>query len=185
VNHRDDRYGGPLENRARIVFDIVAGIRAQCRPDFIVGVRLSPERFGMRLAEIRTVAQWLMGDGRVDLLDLSLWDVHKEPIEEEFRGRHLLEYFTDLDRGSIRLAATGKVLSGRDAAWCLETGADIAVVGRGAILHHDFPRRVAADPGFEAVRPPVTPDYLRGEGLGPAFIQYMGNWKGFVAAETA
>lgn len=119
-------------------------------------MRLSPERFGLRLAEVLDVAQRLLDDGRIDLLDLSLWDVCKEPLEEEYRGRRLLEYFTDLERGGVRLAATGKLLTARDASWCLESGADLAVVGRGAILHHDFPRWVPADPGFEAVRPPVT-----------------------------
>jgi 2,4-dienoyl-CoA reductase-like NADH-dependent reductase (Old Yellow Enzyme family) len=51
-NRRTDRYGGTLENRARLLFEIVAGIRAACGPQFQRGVRLSPERFGMRLAEM-------------------------------------------------------------------------------------------------------------------------------------
>ncbi len=184
VNRRTDRYGGSLENRARLLFDVVAGIRARCRKDFIVGVRLSPERFGMKLAEMRTVAQQLMREGMIDLLDLSLWDVCKEPEEEGFRGRTLLSYFTELDRGPVRLGAAGKIMGGEDAARCLDAGADLVVVGRAAILHHDFPDRVEADPVFEAVRLPVTADYLRGEGLGNAFIQYMSNWKGFVQGES-
>lgn len=185
INRRTDRYGGSLENRSRIVFDVVSGIRARCRPGFVVGVRLSPERFGLKLAEIRTVAERLMSEGAIDLLDLSLWDVFKEPQEEEFRGRSLLSCFTNLDRGSVRLAAAGRIMGGPDAARCLEYGADIAVVGRGAILHHDFPERVKADPGFQAIKLPVTPDYLRSEGLAPAFIEYMGNWKGFVEGTAA
>jgi 2,4-dienoyl-CoA reductase-like NADH-dependent reductase (Old Yellow Enzyme family) len=185
VNRRTDRYGGSLENRARLLFDVAAGIRARCRGDFILAVRLSPERFGMKLAEIRTVAQRLMSEGTIDLLDMSLWDVFKEPEEEEFRGRTLLSYFAELDRGGVRLGAAGKIKSGRDAARCIEAGADLAVVGRAAILHHDFPDRVRADPDFEAVGLPVTADYLRGEGLGEAFIKYMDNWKGFVQAERA
>jgi 2,4-dienoyl-CoA reductase-like NADH-dependent reductase (Old Yellow Enzyme family) len=185
VNRRTDRYGGSLENRARLLFDVAAGIRARCRGDFILAVRLSPERFGMKLAEIRTVAQRLMSEGTIDLLDMSLWDVFKEPEEEEFRGRTLLSCFAELDRGGVRLGAAGKIKSGRDAARCIEAGADLAVVGRAAILHHDFPDRVRADPDFEAVGLPVTADYLRGEGLGEAFIKYMDNWKGFVQAERA
>lgn len=182
INQRTDHYGGSLENRSRILFDIVAAIRARCRPDFIVGVRLSPERFGLELAEVREVAQRLMNEGAIDLLDLSLWDVFKEPQDERFRGRSLFSYFTELARGRVRLGAAGKIMGGRDAARCLEAGADIAVVGRGAILHHDFPERVRADPQFESATTPVTEAYLRTEGLSPAFITYMGNWKGFVAA---
>jgi 2,4-dienoyl-CoA reductase-like NADH-dependent reductase (Old Yellow Enzyme family) len=40
TNRRNDRYGGSLENRSRLLFDIVAGVRAKCRSDFTVGVRL-------------------------------------------------------------------------------------------------------------------------------------------------
>ena len=35
-------------------------------------------------------------------------------------------------------------------------------------------------PAFEPVPLPVTADYLRAEGLGEAFVTYMGRWKGFV-----
>jgi len=180
VNLRTDRYGGSLENRSRIVFEIVAGIRGRCRPDFSVGVRLSPERFGMRLQEVRTAAQRLMSEGQVDYIDMSLWDVFKEPLEEEFQGRSLMSYFTDLERGPVRLGVAGKITGGADAARCIDAGADFVVIGRAAILHHDFPERVRADPGFQSVAVPVSADYLRSEALGPAFIDYMRTWKGFV-----
>ena len=42
--------GGSLENRARVIFEIIDGVRARCRPDFQLGLRLSPERFGLKLA---------------------------------------------------------------------------------------------------------------------------------------
>jgi 2,4-dienoyl-CoA reductase-like NADH-dependent reductase (Old Yellow Enzyme family) len=182
INRRSDRYGGSPENRARLLFDIVAGVRARCRPDFVVSVRLSPERFGLKLAEIRAVAQLLLARGAVDLLDLSLWDVAKEPEEAEFKGRTLLSYFTELERGPTRLGAAGKITGAQDARRVLAAGADVCVIGRAAILHHDFPLRVQADPDFKAVPLPVTAEYLRNEGLGPAFVGYMGTWKGFVQA---
>src|SRR5215831_1342615 len=50
---------------------------------------------------------------------------------------------------------------GGDAARVLELGADFAIVGRSAILHHDFPKRVAADPHFKPVALPVTREYLQ------------------------
>ena len=117
-----------------------------------MAVRLSPERFGMKLAEMRTVAQRLLSEGMIDLLDMSLWDVFKEPEEEEYRGRTLLSYFTELDRGRVRLGAAGKILSGAGRGCAASRPElDVAVVGRAAILHHDFPNRVQADPGFAAV----------------------------------
>jgi len=181
INHRTDRYGGSLENRSRLLFEIVAGVRAHCRTGFVVGVRLSPERFGMKLMEARSVARSLIKEGVIDFLDMSLWDVFKEPEEEEFRGRSLLSYFTELDRRQVRLGAAGKMMSGADAARCLASGVDAVIVGRAAVLHHDFPMKVAADPRFHAIATPVSVDYLRNEGLGPALVDYMRRWKGFVA----
>ena len=181
INRRDDEYGGPLENRARFLFDAIDGVRAVCGPDFSLGVRLSPERFGMQLLEIRTVAARLLAEEKIDYLDMSLWDCFKEPEDSAMlRGRTLMSYFADLPRRSVRLGAAGKIVSGADAARVLAAGMDFVVIGRSAVLHHDFARRVAADPAFEPVPTPVSPEYLRSEGLSDPFIKYMRHWKGFV-----
>lgn len=181
INRRDDRYGGSLENRARIIFEIIDGVRRRCRPDFQLGLRLSPERFGLKLAEVLETAQAVLRDGRIDYLDMSLWDVFKEPEEEEFKGRSLMSYFTELDRGQVRLGVAGKVTSPAIAQQMLADGADYVLIGRAAILHHDFPER-ARDPQFTPVALPVTAEYLANEGLGPAFVRYMSTWPGFVQA---
>lgn len=185
LNQRNDAYGGSPENRARFLFEIVDGVRAATKPGFTLGVRLSPERWGIVLPEIRDVAQRLMREARIDFLDMSLWDVTKEPNDEAFQGRTLASYFTELDRGQVRLGAAGKIMSAQDARDVLAAGFDFAVIGRGAILHHDFPRRAAADPNFAAIATPVSEAYLREEGLGPAFVNYMRTWKGFVEEAAA
>jgi len=181
INRRTDDYGGSPANRARLLFEVVDGIRKACRPDFIVGARLSPERFGQHLGEIRDVAQRLMHEAQVDFVDMSLWDIFKDPEDPAFRGRRLLDWFADLDRGDVRLGAAGMIRSGTDAQHCLDAGADFAIIGRAGILHHDFPQRVRADPAFKAVPTPVTADYLRGEGVGDAFVNYLRGRKDFVA----
>jgi 2,4-dienoyl-CoA reductase-like NADH-dependent reductase (Old Yellow Enzyme family) len=180
-NRREDRYGGSLENRCRLLFDILQGIRAACRPDFLLSVRLSPERFGMTLAETPEIARRLLDSGLLDLLDLSLWDVFKEPEEPDYRQKPLFDWFAGLERGDTRLSVAGKIRSARDAGRMLVAGADAVVIGRAAILHHDFPERCRDDPFFEPVELPVTPDYLRSEGLSDPFIGYMKRWEGFVA----
>jgi 2,4-dienoyl-CoA reductase-like NADH-dependent reductase (Old Yellow Enzyme family) len=179
-NRRSDRYGGSLENRCRLLFDILSGIREHCRPDFVVSVRLSPERFGMSLDETTDLARRLVESGLIDWFDMSLWDVFKQPEQDEFKGRDLLSYFTDFDRGNVRLSAAGKIRTARDARWVLDAGADAVTIGRAAILHHDFPTRCRQDSDFEPAALPVSEEYLRSEGLSDAFIGYMRNWKGFV-----
>jgi 2,4-dienoyl-CoA reductase-like NADH-dependent reductase (Old Yellow Enzyme family) len=180
INRREDRFGGSLENRTRPLFDIIEGIRGRCGADFQVGVRLSPERFGMDLGEVRTVAARLMQESAIDYLDMSLWDVFKEPSDEAWRGRSLLSYFTELERGLVRLGAAGKIGRPEHATAALAAGCDFVLLGRAAILDHDFPNR-AADPAFEPSQPPVTRAHLRAQGLGEAFIGYMNQWPGFVA----
>jgi len=181
INKRDDRYGGSVENRARIIFEIIDGVRARTNKDFQLGLRLSPERFGLKLGEIVQVAQSILADGRIDYLDMSLWDVFKEPTEEAFKGKSLMSYFTGLERGDVRLGVAGKVTSPAIASKMLDDGADYVLIGRAAILHHDFPQR-ARDPDFTPVALPVTAEYLAQEGLGPAFVKYMSTWPGFVQA---
>jgi 2,4-dienoyl-CoA reductase-like NADH-dependent reductase (Old Yellow Enzyme family) len=185
VNRRDDEYGGTLENRARFLMECIDGVRAACKPGFSLGVRLSPERFGMRLGEVRELAQTLMNGAKLDYIDMSLWDVFKEPVEDDFKGKPLIAHFTDLKRGDTRLGVAGKIMSGEGAARALDEGADFAVIGRGAILHHDFPRQVAGNAAFTTTPLPVSADYLRNEKLGEPFVNYMRTWKGFVAEEVA
>ncbi len=69
-------WGGPLENRARLLRDALRAVRAQVGPSFTVGVRLSPENFGnakgLDLDESVQTARWLAEDG-ADFVHLSLW----------------------------------------------------------------------------------------------------------------
>ncbi len=180
VNLRDDKYGGSLENRARPLFDIIDGIRARCGGNFQLGVRLSPERFDVKLDEIVEVAGRLMREDKIDYLDMSLWNVFKEPSDEAFKGKSLMSYFTELDRGNVRLGVAGKIQRPQDAQRCLEEGCDFVLLGRAAILTHDFPNRLKADAAFEPVSIPVTAAYLNEQGLSERFVDYMGQWPGFV-----
>lgn len=179
-NDRTDDYGGSREARFRIVDEIIAGIRLQCRPDFQLGVRLSPERFGMATADVVDAFERLVATDAVDFIDLSLWDVFKEAASEEFAPRPLLEVFTALDRGSVRLAVAGHLYSGSDVQRALDGGADIVAIGRAAITNHDFPLLLQADPTAAMRELPVPRETLAAEGLGPVFVDYMDNWKGFV-----
>jgi 2,4-dienoyl-CoA reductase-like NADH-dependent reductase (Old Yellow Enzyme family) len=41
TNHRDDEYGGSLENRLRFPIEVLTAIRARVGPDFLVGIRMA------------------------------------------------------------------------------------------------------------------------------------------------
>jgi 2,4-dienoyl-CoA reductase-like NADH-dependent reductase (Old Yellow Enzyme family) len=158
-------------------------VRARTRPDFQLGLRLSPERFGLKLADQLEVARWMLASGDLDYVDMSLWDCFKAPVEEAYAPRPLIDWFAELPRGATRLGAAGKLMTGADVRRLTDAGADFAILGRAAILHHDWPKRFAADPDFRPIPNPVTRAHLAAEGLSPNFITYMNQWKGFVAAE--
>ncbi len=180
INQRDDKFGGSLENRQRPMMTIVDGIRSRCGDDFMIGVRLSPERFGMHLPDVIDTAKRLLDDGQIDLLDMSMWDVFKTAEDNNGDNRSLLSYFTELERNGVRLGVAGKLRTPAQCEQALAEGVDWVMLGRAAILHHDFPTKLAADPAFEPVSLPVSREHLANEGLSPAFVDYMGAWKGFV-----
>lgn len=79
TNQRTDEYGGPLENRARFIVNILRGIKEECGKDFPVVVRLSvdecyrfigKEGMGYTLDEGVKIAKILEANG-ADAIDVS------------------------------------------------------------------------------------------------------------------
>ena len=76
-------------------------------------------------------------------------------------------------------------MSAKAAVEVLEAGCDFALIGRAAILRHDFPERIRRDAAYVSPSLPVTAQHLRDEGLSTSFVDYMKGWPGFVEAEAA
>ena len=73
ANRRQDEWGGPLENRARLLLETVAAVRRTVGADFPVSVKLNSADFqkgGFSHAECLQVVGWLNAAG-VDLLEIS------------------------------------------------------------------------------------------------------------------
>ncbi len=179
-NRRTDAWGGPLENRARLIREVTRAVRARVPETFVVGVRLSPEDFGqargLDLDESLEVARWLAEDG-ADFLHLSLWTATRNTTKRP--DAHPIPEFRRVVPSDVRLFAAGKVWTRAEADALLDLGADVIALGRSAIANPDWPLR-AADPAFEPKRPPLSPDELVERGLSPRFVEYMRNWKNFV-----
>lgn len=180
INKRTDHYGGSLENRARLLFEIIDGIRAECGKEFLLGARLSPEKVGMDIDEVKIICRQLIDEGKIDFLDISLWDSFKLPEDPRYQNSSLLEHFTSLDLKGVKLTVAGKISNGKEVQQILKSGVDFVTIGRSGILHHDFPVKVIENPDFEPIQIPVSKDYLRKEGLSDTFITYMNRWPNFV-----
>ncbi len=179
LNQRTDRFGGNAEGRARLLFEIIDEVRRRCGEDFLLAVRLSPERFGVDTTDMLEVYDRLVDGGKVDLIDLSLWDSFKAPAEASL-GSSLLGLFAERPRGQVRLAAAGRLYSWADVERVLDLGADLAALGRFGITNHDAPRLLEADPSAAMREFPVPRAVLEEEGVGEAFLAYLSNWQGFV-----
>ncbi len=73
TNKRGDEWGGPLENRARFLLEIVKAVRARVGDDFGLGVKLNSADFqkgGFDVEDARRVVEMLNAED-VDLVELS------------------------------------------------------------------------------------------------------------------
>ncbi len=76
-NRRTDKYGGCLENRARITMEVIENIRKKCGDDFPIEVRMSGTEIvegGLTLADQVEFAKLL--DGKVDLIHVTSGTFH-------------------------------------------------------------------------------------------------------------
>ncbi|KAB1231357.1 NADH:flavin oxidoreductase [Chryseobacterium viscerum] len=180
LNDRTDQYGGSIENRARFTLEVIEGIRKACGPDFQIGWRLSIERYGLRLEELREITAEIFDKELIDYLDLALWDSAQLVREGTFQGKKMLSVFTELPRKGVRLGATGKIMSAQRAGELLDEGCDFVLIARAGILQRDFPLQVQANPLYDSPTLPVTADFLRKGGLSERFIETMRGWQTFV-----
>lgn len=185
LNDRKDKYGGSVENRARLTIEVIEGIRQACGPDFQIGWRLSIERYGLRLEELREVTAHIFDRQLIDYLDLALWDSAQIVLEGAFKGKTMLSVFADLPRKGVRLGVAGKIMGAQRAAQLLDEGCDFVLIGRASILQRDFPLQAKADPHYQCPKLPVTAQYLRTRGLSERFINHMRGWPYFVLPNSA
>ena len=73
TNHRDDEYGGSLDNRMRFSDMVLDAVRKAVGPDFIVGIRMVADEqwdIGLSREEGVGIAKRLAGSGKVDFLNI-------------------------------------------------------------------------------------------------------------------
>ncbi|UVM24935.1 NADH:flavin oxidoreductase/NADH oxidase family protein [Pseudomonas sp. B21-021] len=92
TNRRTDRWGGSLENRARLLLSVIEAIRQAVSPQFCVTVKLNSadfQRGGFDTDDARQVIEWL-NEQPIDLLELSGGSYEAPAMQGEARdGRTL------------------------------------------------------------------------------------------------
>ncbi|PJK31326.1 NADH:flavin oxidoreductase/NADH oxidase family protein [Minwuia thermotolerans] len=166
VNRRTDRWGGSLENRARLLLEIVRAIRAACGPAFPIGAKLNSSDFqqgGFDNDECLQVVQWLEQAG-LDHLEISGGN-YEEPsmmgsktsegksVAESTvkREAYFMEYAEQIRAVTkLPLMVTGGFRSRASMEQALASGAlDMIGLGRPMCVETDAPDRLLA--GAESV----------------------------------
>ena len=91
-NQRSDRWGGSLENRARLLLEVINAVRASVSPSFCVAVKLNSadfQRGGFEQADARSVVE-MLNPLPIDLLELSGGSYESPAMQGDVRdGRTL------------------------------------------------------------------------------------------------
>ena len=117
-NHRQDRWGGPLENRARLTVEVLRAVRAAVGPDIAVLVRVAGREFGEEGAltiEESTAAARLFVEAGADAIHVTGW------------GRNSFADFTD---GPL----PDTVAAYRGDARAMRAAVDVPVIAVGRVL---------------------------------------------------
>ena len=161
-NVRLDSYGGSLENRARLLLDIVRSVRAEVGGSVAVLVRFSATDYtegGWDVSQTATVAGWARAAG-ADLFDISSGGLVTGvtiPVGPGYQVGFAAEVKATSD---VAVTAVGLITTAEQANEIISSGqADAIMMGREMMRDPHFALRAAHQLGVDIDYWP--PQYLR------------------------
>jgi len=151
-NLRTDEYGGSLENRARLVLDVVRGIRAELGDEIPVFVRFSATDYaegGWDKEQTATVSKWAQ-DAGADFFDISTGGNISGVTMPLSPGYQVP--FADFvgSTADVPVNAVGLITEAKQAEDIVSSGkADAVMLGREMMRDPHFALRAAHELGAE------------------------------------
>ncbi|KAB0507614.1 NADH:flavin oxidoreductase/NADH oxidase family protein [Pseudomonas moorei] len=150
TNQRTDEWGGSLENRARLLLEIVKAVRAVVSAEFAVAVKLNSadfQRGGFTADDAKKVVELLNVQG-VDLVELSGGSYEVPAMQGEARdGRTLAReaYFVEFARdiqtvANMPVMVTGGIRRLPIAESVVQGGVDMVGIGTALAIDPHLPR---------------------------------------------
>lgn len=166
ANHRTDRWGGNLGNRARLLLDIVRAVRAAVSPGFAVAVKLNSadfQRGGFSPEDARRVVALLAPLG-VDMVELSGGSYEAPAMMEASRDERTLAreaYFLEFARDIAAVATmpvmvTGGIRRRAVAEQVVDSGVAMAGIATAIAIQPDLPERWRQGPDDVPTLKPIT-----------------------------
>lgn len=150
-NQRQDEWGGSLENRARILIEVVKAVRAKVSNAFAVAVKLNSadfQRGGFSADDAKAVVQ-MLNDLPVDLVEISGGSYEAPAMQGEARdGRTLAReaYFLEFAEqiqaiAKMPIMVTGGIRRKVIAEQVLQSGVAMVGMGTALAIQPDLPNR--------------------------------------------
>ena len=166
TNRRDDRWGGSLANRARLLVEIVRAVRASVAPGFCVAVKLNSadfQRGGFSQDDARDVIV-LLGDLGVDLVELSGGSYESPAMQGTTANGQTLAreaYFLEFAAALVKVArmplmTTGGIERRAVAERVLASGVAVAGMATALAMAPDLPVQWQAGVQADGWHPVVT-----------------------------
>lgn len=164
-NQRTDSWGGPIENRARLLLEVVKAVRAQVAPGFCVAVKLNSadfQRGGFDASDAKRVVQ-MLNELDVDLVELSGGSYEAPAMQGDARdGRTLAReaYFLEFAREIAQVArmpvmVTGGIRRLPVVQQVLDSGLAMAGIATALAIEPALPRQWRAGQNSTAELPPI------------------------------
>ena len=154
TNLREDKWGGPLENRARLLLEIVREVRARVEPSFGVSIKLNSadfQRGGYDIGDAKRVVDWLNGEA-VDFVEISGGSYESAAMmgmaadgraqSTKDREMYFIEFATEIAQtANMPIMVTGGVTKRQTAETALAEGSvDIIGIARAMGYNPNIPK---------------------------------------------
>jgi 2,4-dienoyl-CoA reductase-like NADH-dependent reductase (Old Yellow Enzyme family)/NADPH-dependent 2,4-dienoyl-CoA reductase/sulfur reductase-like enzyme len=161
TNTRTDSYGGTLENRARLLIDVVRAVRSAVGPDFAVWVKLDSREIGKKggitLDDACSVAPWVEQAGADAITVTAYHDVGQGKLHSASNIPHEPGAHLDAAKAIKAVLSVPVIASGRIEMDVAERalaagGFDFLAMGRKLLADPELPNKLA-DGRIDDVRP--------------------------------
>lgn len=151
TNQRQDKWGGDLANRARLLIEVVKQVRANVGPSFAVAVKLNSadfQRGGFTTEDAKQVVKWL-NDLKVDLVELSGGSYEAPAMQGQSRDGQTLAreaYFLEFAKqiklvAKMPLMVTGGIKRKQVADHVMESNIDLVGIATALALDPKLPNK--------------------------------------------
>ena len=147
-NRRSDRWGGDVEKRMLFPLKVIDKVKRTAeeygKEDFIVGYRFSPEEIetpGIRIEDTLILVEKLISKN-LDYIHVSLQDAWSKPSMGSGYEKSMTEMVTEKVNGRIPVIAVGGIRTPEEAVKVLDSGADMAALGRELIIDPDWTEKI-------------------------------------------